>query len=127
MEIDKALENPKLKPIPCVGAFAAGRLPRCDSQRFDWQTDRSGDLQILFLCAVNQFAADALDRLQVLRSQRDADAVETLLLRLQSAFVQFAHREKRRTRTVGRDEGGESRRTTKSLMAEKKMGGAAAK
>lgn len=74
-QIDQPLMNPHLKAIPRIGALSTRRLARRNLERLSGHTHRSLDSEILILGAANKVGADFLQRLDVARGERDADAL----------------------------------------------------
>ncbi len=80
MEIDDALMDAHLEPVPRLGALSARRLPRGDPEGARWHAHGTLGLQRLLLGAPDKIGTHLLQRFDVARRQRDADAVDRGLL-----------------------------------------------
>lgn len=82
VQIDDALVDAHLETIPGLGTLTARRLAGGDAQHLVRHAHRSLDAQLLLLRARDQIGAHLLQRRDVLRRQRDADAVHLRHVRL---------------------------------------------
>ena len=89
MEIDDALVNPHLEPVPGLGTLTTRSLTGGDAENLGGHANGSLDLQLLLLGSSDEVAADLLQALDVARGQRDADSVDWAFLagRLSSVLV----------------------------------------
>lgn len=96
--LNQALVDAHLESVPCLTTLTTRRLARCDFQVLGRQPHWALDAQVLGARALNEFAAYFLQRLDVTRGQRDADAVDFLQDRVASVHQSSAKRvEFRRT------------------------------
>ena len=75
VQVDQALVDAHLVAIPGLGTLTVRSLAGGDAQGLGRQTDRSLDLELLVLGAVDQVTADLLQVLDVAGGQSDADLV----------------------------------------------------
>ena len=80
MQVDDALVDAHLEPVPGLGALAARGLPGGDLQGLGGHPDGSLDLEVLLLGALDQVGADLLQALDGAGGQGDANAVNHLVL-----------------------------------------------
>ena len=75
VQVDEALVDTHLEPIPRVGSFTAWGLARRDHQTLGWHADGTLDAEIFRLGAADQVGAHLLQVLHMTGRQRDADLV----------------------------------------------------
>jgi len=80
VQVDDALVDAHLEPVPGLGALTAGGLPGGDLQALGGHPDGPLDLQLLLLGALDQVGADLLQALDGAGGQGDPDAVDHLVL-----------------------------------------------
>ena len=81
MEIDDALVDAHLEPVPRLGSLSTGRLPGGDSQGVCGHAHWTLGLELLLFGALDEVVANLLQRLDVARRQGDADAVDGGIVR----------------------------------------------
>lgn len=82
VQVDDALVDAHLETIPRLRTLTARGLARGDAQHLVGHAHRALDAQLLLLGARDQIGAHLLQRRDVLRRQRDADAVHLRHVRL---------------------------------------------
>ena len=80
VNVDDALVDAHLEPVPGLGALTTRGLPGGDLQGLGGHPDGSLDLEVLLLGALDQVGADLLQALDGAGGQGDADAVNHLVL-----------------------------------------------
>lgn len=70
--------NSHLVHIPSFRAFTTRGLSCSDFKMLRWQTDWTLYTEILALCTLDELRADLLERLDIARSESDADFVDFL-------------------------------------------------
>ena len=80
MQVDDALVDAHLEPVPGLGALTARGLPGGDLQGLGGHPDGSLHLQLLVFGSLDQITADLLQRLHVTGSQSDPDTVDGSVL-----------------------------------------------
>ena len=80
MQVDDALVDAHLEPVPGLGALTARGLPGGDPQSLGGHPHGSLDLQVLVLGSSDQVAADLLQGLDILRGESDSDPVHRHVL-----------------------------------------------
>mmetsp|Transcript_12140 Transcript_12140/g.39616 ORF Transcript_12140/g.39616 Transcript_12140/m.39616 type:complete len:230 (-) Transcript_12140:14-703(-) len=76
VQVDEALVDAHLEPVPGVGTLTARRLAGGDAERLGRQPDRALDLEPLVLGTLDEVSADLLEVLDVAAGQGDPDAVD---------------------------------------------------
>ncbi len=80
VQVDDALMDTHLEPVPRLGPLSAGRLAGGDAKGAGRHADGALGLEVLVLGALDEVVANLLQGLDVARGQGDADAVDGGLL-----------------------------------------------
>lgn len=78
VEIDKTLVNSHFEHVPCLATLTARGLTGGHLQGLGGQTNWALDTEVLGLCALEEFRADLLERLDFARGKGDANLVDFL-------------------------------------------------
>jgi len=76
VEVNDALVNPHLEPVPGVRALPARRLPDGVAENLRWHLHGSADLQLVVPGPLDQLRAHFLEGLGIPRGQGDPDLVD---------------------------------------------------
>merc|ERR1719215_1826 len=82
VQVDQAFVNSHLPSVERVGALTTWRLPNAQLQNLSRQAHRTCDTELLGASTLKQVATHLLESLDILARQSDADAMESLLVRL---------------------------------------------
>jgi hypothetical protein len=80
-----------LKSIPCLRTLTVWSFSGRDAEVLGRETNWSLNTEVLALGAIDEFSADLLERLDVARSQSDADLVDFLERLLDGAYIKWLH------------------------------------
>merc|ERR1711872_563300 len=76
VEIDHALVDAHLEPVPSFGTFTAGRFTGGDAKSLGGNSHRTLDLELLVFGALDQIGAHLFQALHISRSESNSDAVD---------------------------------------------------